>query len=273
MMKLIAIGDNVVDCYLDQGLYYPGGNAVNVAVNGKRSGAEEVGFIGVFATDDKAQHLKAVLTKEGIRYHRSRVVEGKSGQPRVNLTEEGDRVFVFSPKDTVQHLVKMRLVEGDYDYIKSFDVCHTSCYSWLEDELPTLSKQIDVSFDFSENRDPEYLQKVCPHISIGFFSGADLRDEEIENLLAALDGYNLKVVGITRGSKPAIFAHNGKLYKQEVLKTEVVDTMGAGDSFIGAFLTSFYNHNSMEDSLYAAAQSASTTCTFYGGFGYPNKLE
>ncbi|WP_010281159.1 PfkB family carbohydrate kinase [Bacillus timonensis] len=272
-MKVIAIGDNVVDCYLDQGLYYPGGNAVNVAVNCKRSGAEEVGYIGVFATDDKAQHLKDVLSKEGISYQRSRVVEGKSGQPRVNLTEEGDRVFVFSPKDTVQHLVKIRLVEGDYDYIKTFDVCHTSCYSWLEDELPILSKQIDVSFDFSENRDSEYLQKVCPYISIGFFSGASLSDDEIENLLAELKGYNLKVIGITRGSKPAIFVHNGKRYEQEVLETEVVDTMGAGDSFIGAFLTAFYNEKSMEESLYDAAKSASTTCTFYGGFGYPNKLE
>lgn len=272
-MKLIAIGDNVVDCYLDQGLYYPGGNAVNVAVNCKRSGAEEVGYIGVFATDGKAQHIKDVLSKEGIHYPRSRVVEGKSGQPRVNLTEEGDRVFVFSPKDTVQHLVKIRLVEADYEYIKTFDVCHTSCYSWLEDELPTLSKQIDVSFDFSENRDSDYLQKVCPYISIGFFSGASLRDEEIEKLLAELEGFNLKVVGITRGSKPAIFIHNGKRYEQEVLETEVVDTMGAGDSFIGAFLTAFYNKNSMKESLYDAANSASTTCTFYGGFGYPNKLE
>ena len=30
-MKLIAVGDNVTDCYLDEGIYYPGGNAVNVA--------------------------------------------------------------------------------------------------------------------------------------------------------------------------------------------------------------------------------------------------
>ena len=32
-MKLICIGDNVVDCYLDEGVCYPGGDAVNVAVH------------------------------------------------------------------------------------------------------------------------------------------------------------------------------------------------------------------------------------------------
>ena len=35
-MKLIAVGDNVTDCYLDEGIYYPGGNAVNVAVDCKK---------------------------------------------------------------------------------------------------------------------------------------------------------------------------------------------------------------------------------------------
>lgn len=47
-MKLIAVGDNVTDCYLDEGIYYPGGNAVNVAVDCKRDGAEKVNYIGVF---------------------------------------------------------------------------------------------------------------------------------------------------------------------------------------------------------------------------------
>ena len=51
-MKLIAVGDNVTDCYLDEGIYYPGGNAVNVAVDCKRDGAEKVNYIGVFGNDD-----------------------------------------------------------------------------------------------------------------------------------------------------------------------------------------------------------------------------
>ena len=31
-IKLVGFGDNVVDRYLDRGLFYPGGNALNVAV-------------------------------------------------------------------------------------------------------------------------------------------------------------------------------------------------------------------------------------------------
>ena len=47
-MKLIAVGDNVTDCYMDEGVYFPGGNAVNVAVNCRKNGAERVEYIGIF---------------------------------------------------------------------------------------------------------------------------------------------------------------------------------------------------------------------------------
>lgn len=272
-MKIIAIGDNVVDCYLDQGKYYPGGNCVNVAVNCKRSGAEEVSYIGIFATDDKAAHLKNVLKKEGIDFERSRVVEGISGQPRVNLAEDGDRVFVGGPRDTVQHIVKLRLIPKDYERAKQFDVCHTSCYSSLEEELPGLAEHIKVSFDFSDKYDPAYLAKVCPYISHGFFSGAHLSDDELEKLVQELEKYNLETVGITRGAKPALFIYQGARYFQEVYETEIVDTMGAGDSFIGGFLTAYYNQENLPRALDFAAKCASKTCSFYGGFGYPQDLE
>lgn len=268
-MRIIAIGDNVVDCYLDQNKYYPGGNCVNVAVNCKRSGAEEVSYIGLFATDDKAAHLKNVLKLEGVDYHRSRVVEGISGQPKVNLTEDGDRVFVGGPRNTVQHMTKIKLVAEDYELIKNFDICHSSCYSSMEEELPSLSEYVKISFDFSDKFTSEYLQKVCPYISYGFFSGSHLSEQELEEFIEDVGKYNVEVIGITRGSKPALFIYNGERYEQKPVETEVVDTMGAGDSFISGFITSFLNGNDMTSSLKTAALNASNTCKFYGGFGYP----
>ena len=38
-MKLLGLGDSVMDAYLFQGLWYPGGNAVNTAVLARRAGA------------------------------------------------------------------------------------------------------------------------------------------------------------------------------------------------------------------------------------------
>ncbi|WP_026041417.1 PfkB family carbohydrate kinase [Virgibacillus halodenitrificans] len=272
-MNIVTIGDNVVDCYLDQGKYFPGGNCVNVAVNCKRSGADKVGYIGVFATDDKAEHLKYVLDLEGIDYRLSRIVKGISGQPKVSLSDDGDRIFIGGPKNTVQHKIKLKMIQDDYEYIDQFDICHTSCYSSLEEELPKISKQIKISFDFSNNFNTDYLKEVCPFISIGFFSGADLSDSEIESLIKKLSVYDLEIIGITRGDKPALFIHNDTRFHQDILDVKVIDTMGAGDSFIGGFLTEFYNRGNMEMALHSAARSASVTCGFYGGFGYPKELK
>ncbi|UUZ82028.1 hypothetical protein LJK88_47265 [Paenibacillus sp. P26] len=50
-MKLIGIGDAVVDYYKDQGMIYPGGSVVNVAVAARRNGAEQSAYLGILGTD------------------------------------------------------------------------------------------------------------------------------------------------------------------------------------------------------------------------------
>ncbi|GAU79275.1 PfkB family carbohydrate kinase [Fusibacter sp. 3D3] len=271
-MKIIGIGDNVVDVYLDQHTFYPGGNCVNVLVSAKRNGAEKAAYLGIFGTDEAAEHVQHALDQEGIPYDFSRTVIGKSGHPGVNLNEVGDRVFVGGPRNTVQHIVKLNLTEADLEYIKNFDIAHVSRYSSLEGELEKLSKVIPISFDFSNGYSYEYLSKVCPFIKYGFFSGADLSDEAIEELLQVVGAYDLKVIGVTRGAKPAIFICNGRRYIQEPIETRIVDTMGAGDSFIGGFLRAFLDHEPVETTLVLAASSAAKTCGFHGGFGYPKAM-
>lgn len=272
-MKIIAVGDNVVDCYLDKKLYYPGGNAVNVVVNCKRDGFDECAYIGIFGNDKKAEHLMWALDQEGINYEKSRHMMGISGQPRVNLTSEGDRVFVGGPKNTVQHIVRLRLTPEDLSYISQFDVCHTSCYSNIEAELVNIKKHCNISFDFSDNRDIEYLKKVCPNVKFAFFSGSDLKLEEVKDLIRTCHLLGTDIVGVTLGGKGALFSKNGQLFEQGIKQTEVIDTMGAGDSFIAGFLTSYTQNENMTEALDYAATCAAKTCTFHGGFGYPHPFD
>nr|WP_231784145.1 PfkB family carbohydrate kinase [Lentibacillus sp. JNUCC-1] len=70
-----------------------------------------------------------------------------------------------------------------------------------------------------------------------------------------------------------MFFADGVRYQQDVVDVLVVDTMGAGDSFIGSFLTEYYTHKDIKKALQSAAVSASVTCGFYGGFEYPKQLD
>ncbi|MFV2050407.1 PfkB family carbohydrate kinase [Metabacillus litoralis] len=272
-MKLITIGDNVVDCYLDQHNYYPGGNCVNVAVNAKRNGASEVSYIGIFGNDEQAEHIKYVLRQEGVDYQYSRDVIGITGQPQVTLTEDHDRVFVGGPKNTVQHKFKIQLIQEELDYIKNFDLSHVSCYSSMESELAKLSKVAKVSYDFSNRKDLPYIESISPYISYAFFSAAELSDEELEKFINDLRSFQFEIIGLTRGGKPAIFIKNGEMYEQKLKKIDVVDTMGAGDSLIAGFLTAYMNGDEIEAAIEKGTKSAEKTCQEYGGFGYPKEMQ
>ncbi|GLC80350.1 PfkB family carbohydrate kinase [Lacrimispora brassicae] len=268
-MKIIAIGDNVTDCYVDEGVYYPGGNAVNVAVNCKKNGGEKVHYLGIFGDDERADYIKKCLSEEGVSYERSRKVCAHTAQPRVYL-KEGDRVLAPGPRDSCQHLFSIKIVKEDLEIIRGYDICHTSCYSNLEYELPQLYQICRISFDFSDRHEKEYLERTCPYLTFAFFSGSDMGEDECKALLKQVHELGVKTAGVTRGAKGAIFYDGKEFYRQGIKKIDVIDTMGAGDSFIAGFLTAYGDGKTMEESLDYAAQRSSVTCTVHGGFGHPH---
>lgn len=268
-MNLIAIGDNVVDCYLDQKKYYPGGNCVNVAVNSKRNGAVNVAYIGIFGTDEKAEHIQYALNEESVDFKLSRTAMGTSGQPQVSLTANGDRIFVGGAKNTVQHKFKLQLIKEDLDYISSFDICHISCYSSMESELDKINNVVDISYDFSNRLEIDYIASIAKSIKYAFFSAAELSESELNLFMEQLKIFNFELIALTRGGLPAIFICKGEIFNQKLNPITVIDTMGAGDSLIGAFLVNYINGVEIQMAIDNATKSAEKTCAFYGGFGYP----
>lgn len=269
-MKLVTIGDNVVDCYLDQGRIYPGGNAVNVAVAAKRNGAENCAYIGITGDDAAALHVIHSLKMEGIDLAQIRQTYGPNGEAKVTLNEEGDRIFIGTNRGVrMSSFLQLKLTETDLAYISTFDMIHTSVNSDIEHELSRLYQR-PVSFDFStKNRwNEKYLRQVCPYLAYAFFSGSDMERNEINDLIAFVHELGVKVVGVTRGSEAAQFSCEGIRYEQTPLAVDVLDTMGAGDSFIGGFLASYHGTWNMEKALQQAAYSAAATCQHYGAYGY-----
>lgn len=271
-MKLIAIGDNVVDVYKDRNEMFPGGNALNVAVLSKQSGAERTAFIGIVGNDTEGNHIVDTLNKLDIDISRIRRAVGESGKAYVDLNSEGDRVFISSNKGGIQSLLKLRLTQEDYDYISGFDILHTSIYSSLEDELPKLAKMMPLSYDFSNHFTEEKLKQICPHLTFAFLSGSHLSSEEIEDLFLRIHALGTPYVLVTRGSEGVYASHKNERFSQEIAEAKVIDTLGAGDSFIAAFLTYYLNHYPINDALQRAAERAARTCEVNGAFGYGKQL-
>lgn len=55
MLRLIGVGDNVVDCNYTTGIMYPGGNSLNFSVYGRQLG-HETAYAGVFGHGHPGRH-------------------------------------------------------------------------------------------------------------------------------------------------------------------------------------------------------------------------
>ena len=117
-MHVIGIGDNVCDLYLHTGMMYPGGQALNFAVNTNAMGLCSH-YMGVFGTDEVAAHVKAVLTRRKIPFPMARTYPGENGYVRVEL-RQGDRVFLGSNKGGVLRDHPLELEAKDLTYLRQF---------------------------------------------------------------------------------------------------------------------------------------------------------
>jgi len=300
MIKVIGVGDNVIDRYLHKGIMYPGGNALNFSVYAKQSGID-AGYLGVLGNDIAGKHIASVLQRLGIDISHCRFENGKNGKSSINLIN-GDRVISEDNHGGVSKDFPIVLNEEDLKYIKSFDVVHTSIYSYMEEEIKKIRKiGVPVSFDFSDIWDNEYLERVCPNTDFSLLSCGDLNEEEIRQLLKRIFDMGSKVVIATMGKKGAMIYNGRKFYKKKPynLGAKVLDTLGAGDSFLTGFMLAYIEGNKnynkatkseiilelpqsdktdFEDVLveYSMARGnllAARTCMLDGAFGYGIDLE
>lgn len=106
----------------------------------------------------------------------------------------------------------------------------------------------------------------------GLLSGSDLSDDERDSLIADLHGFGAQQVCITQGERGAVFSDGSRILKQGVVKATLVDTMGAGDAFIGGLLAARITGAELEAALSHAAASAAKACEWPGAFGYPHPV-
>ena len=159
-----------------------------------------------------AQWIRACLAEEGVGFSRSRRVYAPSAKPRVYL-KDGDRVFGPGPRESCQHLFAIRIVPEDVALIQQFDVCHTSCYSNIEYELPALAAACKVSSIFQTIEDRNIKESVSlPDLCLLF--GADLELEACRELLTEACRLGTKIAGVTMRKDGAMFYDGTNFYSR-----------------------------------------------------------
>lgn len=268
--SLVGIGDNVLDCYLHEDLAYPGGNALNVAVYSRLFFGGAAGFVGIMGDDRFAAHLREVLATIDVDASHVRIAHGANGMAFVALDDDGDRRFVGSNRGGVQHELRLRITEPDHDYVAGFARMHTSVYSSIDSELPSIADRgTRISYDYSDDAHRETIERSAPHVEIGFFSGSALTEPEQDDLAAFALAQGADVAVITLGSRGSLAYERGSRSAAGVKDVVAVDALGAGDAFITGFLASRAAGGDIEECLEIASATGALACTLRGAFGYP----
>jgi fructoselysine 6-kinase len=207
---------------------------------------------------------------EGLSDAWLRIAQGPNGKAQVDHDPDGERVFVSSNLGGIRRKLMLRLDEEDFALIARLGHVHSSCFSYIEPELPRLAEAAQhLSFDFSTTRDSFYLRQVCPHLDLAFLSGEGLDDAGIGRLIEEVQACGVPRVCVTMGVRGALWSEGDLRIHQPVSKASVVDTMGAGDAFIAGYLRASIRGNAAETALSYAADCAALCCGWEGAWGHP----
>ena len=266
MLRLIGVGDNTVDTYLHERRRYPGGNAVNVAVHAHRLGAEAA-YLGSLGDDARGDLIRAALSAEGVDISRCQIhPDAANAFAEVNLVD-GDRVFGDYSAGAAALLT---LSAEDLNYIHTFDIVHSSMYSYLENQMQALRDASRwLSFDFSSDLDEmDIIRRWLPFVDLAICSLSEHPHLDVREVAQEFKAQGPQLVLITRGQQGS-WAYDGEnLYHQEIIPTDVVDTLGAGDAYIAAFLVEYARSADVSKAMRRGAEYAAVNCTYSGAFGY-----
>lgn len=274
MARILGIGVATMDIYVNKKRMYPGGNEFNIACHAKNCGAE-AGFLGVFGDDIEGKLLEETLRMTGVACTYSHYEKGRSGYSHVEIKDDGDRVFLDWNQEGVTDIYPIQFNDLELSYVKTYDVaCLGRCAAVAYDKIKYLhDNDVILCYDFHAIFDDSTIKAIAPLAKYAFFSCSHLNERETKAVLKLATECGSSIAIGTRGSE-TLFAYDGKYYyEQEPFKVKPIDALGAGDSFIAAFLKSYIEGSDIQTSLEYAAKYASKVVMIDGSMGIYFEVE
>ena len=258
-MRVAAIGDNCIDVYKQSGKAYPTGNAVDTAVNLRKLGVD-TSIITTVGNDDNGRWMLETLEKERLDSSHVKVADGPTAITYMELNGL-DRVHCQYVEGVLKNMV---FDEEDIRFAAAHDLVHTALWGKAEDVLPNIKEcGTIISFDYADRLSHALVEKTLPYVDYGFYSYHKERDDYIEDFLADKVNRGMKTAVATFGEKGSL-AFDGECYQQfGVFSAKVVNTVGAGDSFVAGFLYGLLNGYSTLECLESGARVASEVVSVF----------
>lgn len=226
-----------------------------------------ISYFGCIGDDDYGTKLVEKATEAGVNMKPQVNTENNTGTCAVLITENGANRSLVANLAAANHFKRTHfdnedvmgvVKKADYFYIGGFFLT-VSPESILEmakhgcDNNKYVMTNLSAPFLCQFFAEP--MMKLFPYVdvlfgneteAVAFAKQQNFGTEDIKEIAlkaAALDKINKereRIVVFTQGKEPTIIASGGKITEHQIIPieaNEIVDTNGAGDSFVGGFLS------------------------------------
>ncbi len=259
-LRFATLGDNCIDRYLPLGQAAVGGNAVNVAVQLALAG-EQCSYFGAVGCDTEGSWTRDALVANRVSVTHLQELTAPTAYTDIDVDASGERIIAFEEFGASALYAPDA---ADLSALAGMDHIHIGWFNGASALRHALAGTgVTFSQDVAVNPDAAGLDVGIE--SVG--PSMPLAKAAIERLHAM--GCGIAVV--TCGPMGSMASDgNGIVTTGIASVANVVDTTGAGDTFIAGFLTAWKRGFPLSSCLASGRDAAAVTCTHVGGF--PQKL-
>lgn len=244
--------------------------ASNLSTLGSR-----VMFAGKVGADDFGKHVLSSLSKKGVDVSNITSSKDVTTGATIVLNYGEDRAMVTHP-GAMATLTINDIPDHLFRSAKHMHVSSVFLQPALKKNIVELfckarsigmTTSLDPQWDPSEEWDLD-LQKLLPHVDVFMPNAKELECiTGIQDAITAMRSLTTtNIVVVKNGSAGAWLLHNNELLSQpSFLNRNVVDSIGAGDSFDAGFIHKFIQGKSLNECLEFAALTGAINTTMPGG--------
>ena len=254
MPKLPGRGETVSSA---EPAWFPGGKGANQAVAAARMGGN-VSMFGAVGSDQPGQMCLSALKQSGVNVDAVVTVSSPTSTALVMVEHSGENQIVVADGANQHAAFDAAQISAADAVIVQFEI--------PESVIVEVGKAANGIFCVNAAPVRELSDELASLIDVLIVN---------EHEYAQLGEPKSGRVIVTAGAKEVVAYQNGEaVAKTQPPKVEALDTVGAGDTFVGAFVVAYASGKSISDSLdLACAASALSTLKLGAQSGMPTASE
>ena len=243
----------------------PGGKGANQAVAIAKSGLVNTLMIGAIGNDKDGEEVKNIVSSFGVDVKLIKK-DAETGNATIVVDKNSEnKIIIIGGANTSLSIddIDISLIEKA-DYIVLQNEINQAVNDFVINKAYELNKTIIYNPAPYRNINDDILKKIT------YFIPNEIELEKYSNMNNVDDGISyllnkgIKNVLVTLGTKGSLLKNKNESIKVDAFKVDAIDTVAAGDTFVGYFVSALASGKNEKEAMLLASKASSITVSRKG---------